>query len=80
MKYYKNPIQNQIEELVNPCNGCSSFFQNKTTGTDEFGEFIEFLSCSDTCELRKQYLDNYTNNIYSEFVDEEQMKKLKQSN
>jgi hypothetical protein len=80
MKYYKNPIPRNEKELINPCNDCTISFQSKTTGVDELGEYVDFVSCLDTCELRKQYLNNYSNNIYSEFIDEEQMKKLKQNN
>lgn len=80
MKYYKNPIPRNKKELINPCNDCTVGFQSKTTGIDELGEYVELIDCKYICELRKQHLNDYSNNIYNKFVDEKQMRKIKKSN
>jgi predicted sulfurtransferase len=77
MKYYKNPLPKPIEEEdTHPCDNCKDSFDNSSMGTDEYGEYVELISCKDECTKYKQHLNNFGKSIYSEYIDEEQMKRL----
>jgi hypothetical protein len=62
---------------MNPCKNCEIGFGSNTTVTDELGEYIESISCEDTCEIRKKFLNTFCKNIYCEYIDEAKMRKLK---
>jgi hypothetical protein len=50
MKYYKNPIPIKENQVIHPCENCTEKCTYKKYGKDNLGEYIEMISCMESCK------------------------------
>jgi hypothetical protein len=75
MKYYKNPIPIKENQVIHPCENCTEKCTYKKYGKDNLGEYIEIISCMESCKKLCDFSNDFKIKVYSEYIDEIQMKK-----
>jgi len=62
MKVY---IDKPEDRIPNPCDTCNGGFGSISGGTDEKGDWVEVVSCHDTCKLSAEHTKKMIDRIMS---------------